>query len=162
MSSWFTLVAVFSSLAFGLLGGIFLAFSDFLMRSLAQVSGSGGVEAMQAINREVFRIVFMVLFIGMAPVSVFLTMHELIWGEGTAALMITAAGLIYLMGCFVVTVTRNVPLNQKLDGMETDSDAAIKFWREEYVPRWTFWNTVRTCACVLAAALTICGLVWPL
>ena len=53
MSPWFTLVAILSSLAFGLLGGVFLAFSDFIMRSLAQVSGSGGVEAMQAINREV-------------------------------------------------------------------------------------------------------------
>ena len=87
MSLWFKLVEIFSSLAFGLLGGVFLAFSDFIMRSLAQVSGSGGVEAMQAINREVFRIVFMVLFIGMAPVSVLLTVHELIWGEGTAALL---------------------------------------------------------------------------
>ncbi len=162
MSLWFTLVVIFSSLAFGLLGGVFLAFSDFIMRSLAQVSGSGGVEAMQAINREVFRIVFMVLFIGMAPVSVLLTVHELIWGEGTAALLIAAAGLIYLVGCFAVTVTRNVPLNQKLDAMETTSDTAVKFWREEYVPRWTFWNTVRTCACVLAAVLAIFGLALPL
>ena len=36
------------------------------MRSLAIPGGSGGVEAMHAINREVFRWIFMALFLGMA------------------------------------------------------------------------------------------------
>ena len=45
----------FAVLAYALLGGVFLAFSDFIMRSLAHTSGMGGVEVMQVINREVFR-----------------------------------------------------------------------------------------------------------
>ena len=162
MPLWVTVVAVFASLAYGLLAGVFLAFSDFIMRSLKQVSDGGGLEAMQVINREVFRIVFMVLFIGMAPVSIFLAVHELIWDEGVAALMIAAAGLIYLLGCFATTVLRNVPLNQQLDGMDPSSESSRAFWQDEYIPRWTLWNTVRTGACALSAVLTICGLAWPL
>ena len=46
-------------LAYALVGGVFLAFSDFIMRALSLTGGSGGAEAMQAINREVFRWVFM-------------------------------------------------------------------------------------------------------
>lgn len=162
MSLWFVLLAVFSALAYGVLAGVFLAFSDFIMRSLAQVSSSGGLEAMQVINREVFRTVFMILFIGMAPLSVVLTVHELVWDSGTAALMIAAAGLIYVLGCFGVTVVGNVPLNQKLDRMEMEREAAQSFWRDTYVPRWTFWNTVRACACAISATLVILGLAWPL
>lgn len=51
-------------LAYALVGGVFLAFSDFIMRSLAQTDG---VDTMQAINREVFHWAFMVLFLGLAP-----------------------------------------------------------------------------------------------
>ncbi len=161
MSLWFTLLAVFSAVSYGILAGVFLAFSDFIMRSLSQISGSGGVEAMQAINREVFRIVFMTLFISMAPISLVLVVHELMWG-GSEALLLVAAGAIYVVGCFGVTVTRNVPLNQALDAMETDSASTVDYWTETYVPRWTFWNSVRTCACALASVLTVLGLAWPL
>ena len=56
MPIWMFIVAQGAVLAYGLLGGVFLAFSDFIMRSLSLVGGYGGVEAMQVINREVFRI----------------------------------------------------------------------------------------------------------
>ncbi|MCR9136788.1 MAG: hypothetical protein NXI27_12375 [Alphaproteobacteria bacterium] len=65
----------FTVLAYAFVGGVFLAFSDFLMRSLAMTGGHGGVEAMQLINREVFRWVFMALFLGSAVVSVVLTAY---------------------------------------------------------------------------------------
>jgi len=55
MSSFFFVLTQFAILAYALVGGVFLAFSDFIMRSLSLTSGVGGVEAMQVINREVFR-----------------------------------------------------------------------------------------------------------
>ncbi|MEM9441833.1 MAG: hypothetical protein AAGA73_15430 [Pseudomonadota bacterium] len=66
----------FVILAYALLGGVFLAFSDFIMRSLANTGGTGGIEAMQVINREVFRWVFMALFLGMAAGSLFLVGYK--------------------------------------------------------------------------------------
>ena len=60
-------------LAYALLAGVFLAFSDFIMRALSRTSGIGGPEAMQLINREVFRWIFMTLFMGMAVVSLLLS-----------------------------------------------------------------------------------------
>ena len=86
MSGTFILFAQAAILAYALIGGVFLAFSDFIMRSLARTSGTGGVEAMQVINREVFRWVFMVLFIGLAPFSIGLALYGLIivpGGTGT-------------------------------------------------------------------------------
>ena len=41
-----------------LLAGVFLSFSDFVMRSLAATQPAGGIEAMQQINRKVFRTLF--------------------------------------------------------------------------------------------------------
>ena len=69
MASFFFIQMQFAFLAYALVAGAFLAFSDVIMRSLSLTGGVGGVEAMQVINREVFRRVFMALFLGMAAVS---------------------------------------------------------------------------------------------
>jgi len=69
MSPFVFVILQTSIVAYALVGGVFLAFSDFIMRSLSHTGGVGGVEAMQVINREVFRWVFMTLFLGMAGSS---------------------------------------------------------------------------------------------
>jgi uncharacterized membrane protein len=42
--------------------------------------------------------------------------------------------------------------------METMSSQTHDYWLQTYVPRWTFWNSVRTLACILSAALLLVGL----
>jgi uncharacterized membrane protein len=88
----------FAILAYALLGGVFLAFSDFKMRSLSLTRGAGGVKAMQIINREVFRWMFKTLFLGTA--------------------------LMYLAACFGVTVLFNVSMNEALGRMQPESASA--------------------------------------
>ena len=59
-----------------------------------------------------------------------------------------------------VTVFFNVPMNEALAGMETASHTTRDYWMQTYVPRWTFWNSVRTLACAISAALLLIGLLW--
>jgi len=160
MSTAFFFLIQFAILAYALIGGVFLAFSDFIMRSLALTGGHGGVEAMQTINREVFRWVFMALFLGMAAVSLIVTAYGALSLSGPAGTLIALAGLVYLIGCFGVTVAFNVPMNETLGALEMSSDAARDYWVQTYVPRWTFWNSVRTIACAVSAALLLFGLLW--
>ena len=149
-----------SIIAYALVAGVFLAFSDFIMRSLAITGGVGGVEAMQAINREVFRWIFMTLFLGMAAVSVVIAGYAWISLDGPAGLLILLAAVVYLVGCFGVTVVFNVPMNEALAGMELTSGETRDYWLQTYVPRWTFWNSVRTAASAISAALLLFGLLW--
>ncbi len=160
MSTIFFFLILFAVLAYALVGGVFLAFSDFIMRSLALTSGHGGVEAMQTINREVFRWVFMTLFLGMAAISLIIAGYGAFALAAPAGTPIMLAGLIYFVGCFGVTVLFNVPMNEALAGMEMSSDITGEYWMQTYVPRWTFWNSVRTIACVISAALLLFGLLW--
>ncbi len=158
MSPFLIYLAHFTVVAYALVGGVFLAFSDFIMRSLSLTSGHGGAEAMQVINREVFRWVFMTLFLGLAAVSLGLVVHAAFWLGGRPGTLIAAAGLVYLLGCFAVTVVFNVPMNEALAGMDLAEASTQSYWSGTYLPRWTFWNTVRTIACGLAAALLLFGL----
>ncbi|GIT93260.1 membrane protein [Jannaschia pagri] len=159
MSPFFSLSLQLIVIAYALVGGVFLAFSDFIMRALAQTGGHAGVEAMQAVNRAVFRWVFMTLFIGLAPVSLAVAASGFIVGGGPGV-MLTLAGLIYAIGCFGVTVVVNVPMNETLARMDAASDTARAYWTEVYLPRWTLWNSVRTVACAAASGLLLLGLLW--
>jgi uncharacterized membrane protein len=156
-SPWFMVITQFAIIAYALVGGVFLAFSDFIMRSLAQTSGIGGSEAMQVINREVFRWAFMTLFLGLAAVSLFLVAFGLTSLDGTARTMIVLAGAVYLIGSFGVTIRFNVPMNEMLAGMETAHEITKMYWTEVYLPRWTFWNSVRAVACVASSILLMIG-----
>lgn len=150
----------FAIVAYALVAGVFLAFSDFIMRSLALTSGIGGVEAMQAINREVFRWVFMTLFLGMAVISLVIGGYAWINLSGLSALLILSAAIVYLIGCLGVTIMFNVPMNEALAGKDVSAEVTRDYWLQTYVPRWTFWNTVRTVASTASAALLLVGLLW--
>lgn len=80
--------------------------------------------------------------------------------SGPPGLLILSAALVYLVGCFGVTIVFNVPMNQALAGMALSSDATRDYWLKTYVPRWTFWNTVRTVAATVSAVLLLAGLLW--
>ncbi len=160
MSLWFILLLQFAVIAYAMVGGVFLAFSDFIMRALARTSGAGGAEAMQVINREVFRWVFMALFLGLAPVSLLIAGHGALSLPMPAAGLFALAGIIYLVGCFGVTIAFNVPMNEALAKMEATADTTRDYWTKTYLPRWSFWNSVRTGACLAASGLLLCGLAW--
>lgn len=160
MSPIIFIILQLAIIAYALVSGVFLAFSDFIMRSLAHTGGAGGVDAMQVINREVFRWVFMALFIGMAPLSLLISAYGGIFLGNGPGIAILLAGAFYLIGCFGVTVCFNVPLNEALAGMDVTAQTTRDYWVGTYLPRWTFWNTVRTIASSVSAALLLFGLLW--
>lgn len=155
---WMLLASEFSVIAFALVAGVFLTFSDFVMRSLAATQAAGGIEAMQHINRKVFRTLFMVLLIGMAIVSPVMAVAAFWQVSGPASAWIIAAAVTYVIGTFGVTVVFNVPMNERLDRMAHDSAIAAAYWNR-YVPAWSFWNTVRTLASAAAAVFMLMAVV---
>jgi uncharacterized membrane protein len=58
----------------------------------------------------------------------------------------------------LVTIACNVPRNDALAAVAADSADGAAVW-SRYVPAWTAWNTVRTVAALVAAALLIIALV---
>ena len=88
---WMLLASEFSEIAYTLVAGVFLTFSDFVMRSLAATQPAGGIEAMQQINRKVFRTLFMVLLIGMAIVSPLMAVFAILQGGEAATVWIVSA-----------------------------------------------------------------------
>jgi uncharacterized membrane protein len=134
----------------GVVGGIFYAFSTFVMAALGRLSSEQGAAAMKAINVTVINPVFMLAFMGTAILCLVLAGASLLWWSRPGGMLILAASLLYLLGCFGVTMLFNVPLNNQLAAVAPAQEAAL--W-SRYLDLWTAWNHLRTLAPILSAIL---------
>lgn len=140
------------------IGGVFFAFSTFVMRALAQLPPAHGVAAMQRINVVVLNPLFLGVFIGTALVQGMAAGLSLVAWVPQRSPLLLAGAASYLIGTFGVTVARNVPRNERLASLPADSDAARGYW-PIYVREWTSWNHVRTVAALASAASGIAALI---
>jgi uncharacterized membrane protein len=155
MSNGLTLVIlVLAALGSGLMGGVFFAFSTFVMQALGRQPAAEGMGAMQSINITVINPWFMSVFFGTAILCV-LAIVTSFWQGGTAGALCTLLGAaLYLAGCILVTMKGNVPLNNALAKLAPADPASASYW-SSYLRDWTRWNRVRTIACTAASALFI-------
>ncbi|MDY6943273.1 MAG: anthrone oxygenase family protein [Pseudomonadota bacterium] len=155
-----TMIATAALMGSALIGGVFFAFSSFVMKALARVPAPQGIAAMQSINVVVINRSFLGTFMGTAALSFGLVVTTLVFGNGASTAWFVAGAFAYILGTFLVTLWANVPLNNRLAAASPTHAESHPFWRH-YVTRWTLWNHVRTLAAITAALLFAIGLAQP-
>ncbi|BAU63233.1 integral membrane protein-like protein [Stanieria sp. NIES-3757] len=135
----------------GLIAGIFFAFSTFVMKALAQLPSAQGIAAMQSINIKVINLWFMLVFLGTAAICVFLAISSLLKWHQPDAVYLLVGSLFYLVGTLGVTMVFNVPLNDALANVESNSTEGASIWIK-YLTNWTIWNHIRTVFALAASA----------
>ncbi|MXN79854.1 DUF1772 domain-containing protein [Burkholderia sp. 4701] len=146
-----------SAIGCGVLAGVYFAFSAFVMTSLGRVAPAAGIAAMNAINVDIVRSLFMPAFLGTTLTSLALVVLALLRVGEPGATWIAAGGAIYVLGMFVVTMVFNVPLNDALAAADPSSAEGAASWAR-YLRDWTRWNHVRTVASMAACGLFIAAI----
>ena len=157
MNTLTTVTVVFALIGSALIGGIFFAFSSFIMKALARLPSSEGIAAMQSINVVVLNPVFLGVFMGTAVISLLVSILAIRGWEMPAAPYYLVGALFYFVGTFLVTGMGNVPLNNQLAAVTVNDPAASDFW-QHYLDRWTRLNTIRTVSSTVAAVMILIGL----
>ncbi|MDF1809482.1 MAG: DUF1772 domain-containing protein [Phycisphaerales bacterium] len=157
LHNWPIFVCGTAILVTGVVGGIFFAFSDFIMRSLATTPPSSGIDAMTEINRKVYRSVFIHGIWISAVLSVILIFAGVTQISDPESIWLIVGGSCYLLGVMGVSILFNIPMNHKLESLASRFEdsanlRAQKFW-SIYLSRWTLWNHVRSVAAVIS---TLC------
>ena len=159
MNPFVVLIAA-ATISSAAIGGLFFAFSTFVMAGLDRANPATAITAMRGINAEAqANPPFLLLFFGSALLALLV--------GGIAAVRLRQPGSGYLLAGAVVAVAAvfvtmafNVPLNNHLDTLDparlSAADAARE-WRA-YLGPWTAWNHVRTIAPLVGAALFAIGL----
>lgn len=144
-------LTLFAALGCGLIAGVFFAFSSFVMKALARLPAREGIAAMQSINVVVLKSWFIAIFTGTAALCVIALICALLRLHQPGALWTMFGSVLYLAGCFLVTIVFNVPRNEALAKLAPADPGSASSW-SAYVVSWTAWNHVRTVAALAAAA----------
>ncbi len=121
IASVFTALVFVAMLGSGIAAGLFFIFSNTIMASFARLPVPQGIAAMQQINVTIITPLFMLVFMGLVVLSLVLGAKAIFgWSEAGAALLL-AGSVAYLVGCFLVTMVFNVPLNDALAAVDPAS-----------------------------------------
>ena len=124
------------------------------MTALDRVGQVQGMTAMNAINVEIVRSLFLPIFFGTTLTSGALAVLALVYRGEPGSTAMLWGGVIYVAGMFLVTIAFNVPLNNALAAADPSSIDGSVLWMR-YLRVWTLWNHVRTISCTVATALFI-------
>jgi len=152
-----TLASLGLGLMAGLVAGIFLAFSDFIMRGLESAGADAGAEAMRGLNRTVYASKFLLMLKALPVLALALAAAAFLLERPGMAAWLGFGAVSHIALVMLATLVRNVPMNTRLESLTGETQASAAYW-PGYVSRWTGWNHVRTmgamisCACFLMAS----------
>lgn len=112
---------------------------------------------MRAINVTAVRAPLMLELFGTALLAVIVAALAIL--QGAEAVWWASAGTaVYLITVIGVTAAANVPRNNTLAAAPEQSAPLADAWND-FRPRWTAWNHVRTAGAIVAAALFLVAMV---
>lgn len=142
-----------------LVAGFLFAFAFVVMPGIGRLRDGDFLRAFQAIdriiqnNQPLFMLVWVGSVVSLAAAAA-LGLRQL---DGIGLLLMSSAGVAYIFGVQLPTITINIPLNNNLQFLDVDdlSDAALEAARKEFEPPWNRWNMIRTALSSLTSALLI-------
>jgi uncharacterized membrane protein len=150
MSGAETVLMAACAVACGLVGGVFFAFSAFVMAGLGRLPAAHGAAAMQAINVAAITPAFMTALIGTAAACGVAAVVALAGSDGGWSLLASVAAVLYLGSAIGLTRAYHVPRNERLAAL-TGADATA-YW-DRYRRDWVAANHLRAAGPLVAAAL---------
>jgi uncharacterized membrane protein len=141
----------------GVVGGVFFAFSNFVMAALARLPVPSGIAAMNSINVTVITPTFMTALFGTGLICLVLIAAVLFGWSQPGSYWLLAGAVIYFVGNPLVTLVFNVPLNDALAAVDPESANGAAVWAN-HLNQWVMWNHVRTVTAIVSMACFIVAL----
>ena len=142
MDGYLRILTVIAAVGAGVSGGVFFAFSTFVMKALGRLPAAESISAMHAINKAAPTPLFMLALFGTGVVSIVLSAVALRHLDQRWAVYLLTGTALYLV-CLVLTMVYHVPRNDALALVDPAGPGAAHAWAH-YLSPWTAWNHVRT------------------
>ena len=133
-------LTIVAALGAGLTAGVYLAFSLLVLPAFRAIPAAAAVAAMQRINVSALRAPFMAIFFGGAAASVAVIVLQLV--SATTAGPTRIVGAVLALAAVVITMVRNVPLNNALVRVNPASTLVSAAW-QSFDRSWSRANHAR-------------------
>ncbi|MGW9684851.1 DUF1772 domain-containing protein [Flagellimonas sp. 2504JD1-5] len=145
----------------GLTAGLCFAWSNAITPGIGRLDDLGFLQAFQAMNRAIINKSFLITFFGpviLLFINAFLHRNA----HPTTFWSFMLAAVLFFVGIGLITVFKNVPLNELLDKtvLENLSDKELKELRTQFEQPWNSWHVQRTIASFIAFALLLIGITY--
>lgn len=155
-------IILLSSLMFtGLTAGLCFTWSNAITTGIGRLDDLGFLQSFQAMNRAIINPSFLIVFFGpviLLFINAFLhrNVHPVTFWS------FTLAAILFFVGIGLITIFKNVPLNELLDKtvLENLSTVELKELRKKFEQPWNRWHIQRTIASFTSFALLIIGLIY--
>jgi uncharacterized membrane protein len=151
MSSLARGLTLTSALGAGVVGGVFFAFSTFVMPAIRRLPAPTGIATMQSINRAAPTPLFMLALFGTGATCVALGIVSVARIGEDGAVLALVGSAVYLV-VIVTTAAYNIPRNDALDRVDPDAPSSVGPWHR-FLHEWVAANHVRTAAGLASAAI---------
>lgn len=155
----FQITFILATFLCSLVAGFLFAFSVVVMPGIKSLNDREFIKAFQVMDRIIQnnQPIFMVVWVGSAVVLIITAALGIVQLDGIERPFLIFATLAYILGVQLPTVTINIPLNNKIQTLDTDdmTVAAQKKARADFEPRWNRWNIIRTIISSLVSVLLI-------
>ena len=148
---WVRTVTIGAAVGAGVLGGVYVAFSTFVMPALRRVPADRAVVAMQAMNRAAPAPWAIVGLLGAGGACAVLAVQALADLDDAAARWRLAGSALYL-STIVITFAFHIPRNEALDHVDAAGAGVDRAWAD-FAGSWSSGNHIRALASVGAAAV---------
>jgi uncharacterized membrane protein len=143
-----------------LIAGLMFGYSVSVNLGLGRLTDFEYLRAMQNINRAILNPIFFITFVG-SLILLFLTAILHINDPSTQKFSYLVLAFIFYGIHFVITGTRNVPLNNRLEelnlnDLSKEEYSDIRSWYEK---SWNRWHTIRTIASIISVTLIFLSLI---
>ena len=142
IDGYLRILTITAAVGAGVSGGVFFAFSTFVMKALGRLPAAEGISAMKAMNKTAPTPLFMLALFGTAVVSIALSAVALRHLDQRWAVYVLTGTALYLV-CVILTMVYHVPHNDALALVDPAGPGAAHAWAQ-YLSPWTSWNHVRT------------------
>ena len=157
MSKLVPALTIIAAIGSGVVGGVFFAFSNFVMAALARLPVPQGIAAMNSINITVITPTFMTALFGTGLLCLVLIAAAIMGWSLPGSYWLLAGAVIDVIGSPIVTMVFNVPLNDALAAVDPASSNGAAVWAN-HLSQWVMWNHVRTVTSIVAMACFIFAL----
>ena len=137
-------------LQIGLTSGLLFIFAFAVNPGLARLSEEEYFRAMKYINIVILNPIFFLVFMG--PLITMPILTYMSWNDSGMFILIPISTILYLLGVLLITTIKNVPLNNKLEKLNSTEFKGVFIW---YRKPWNFWHNIRTFFSIISFLMLI-------
>ena len=162
MEPKFEMIVLFIGILFtGLTAGLCFTWTNAITPGIGLLDDLTFLKAFQAMNRSILNPTFIIVF--MSP-FLLLFINAFVF-KNTNQITFTSylvAAILLFTGVGLVTIFKNVPLNEILDKtvLETASNVELSELRKTFEQPWNRWHMIRTVCSFTSFALLIIGTIF--